>query len=308
MSRPADLADFIPARDRFIGIDSDGCAFDSMAIKWQECFIPRAIEHCGLQPIARDARRCLEFVNLYSQSRGVNRFFGLLESLDWLARLPTVAARGFAVPPMTALRRWTASNPQPTTDQLRALVAREPADDLVRALAWSDAANADIRRMVRGVPPFPPFPAILADLAAVADILVVSSTPVEALRREWDEHGLTRHVRLICGQETGAKAEVLRRAAAAYPRDRALMIGDAPGDRRAAATNGIRFYPIVPQREEECWRRFADEALDRFLAGTYAGAYEDGLAADFAAGLPAMPDFLPAAGGPAGNRRSRATG
>ena len=51
------------------------------------------------------------------------------------------------------------------------------------------------------------------------------------------------------------------------------MVGDAPGDRKAAEANGVLFYPIDPGHEDESWRRFHDEALPRFFAGTYAGAY-----------------------------------
>ena len=62
-----------PQKEFFIGIDSDGCVFDSMEIKHKECFIPQYIGHFGLQPVARWARETWEFVNLYSKTRAVNR-------------------------------------------------------------------------------------------------------------------------------------------------------------------------------------------------------------------------------------------
>ena len=41
MSDPAQaLRDFKPTKEFFIGIDSDGCIFDSMEIKHKECFAP----------------------------------------------------------------------------------------------------------------------------------------------------------------------------------------------------------------------------------------------------------------------------
>jgi hypothetical protein len=51
------------------------------------------------------------------------------------------------------------------------------------------------------------------------------------------------------------------------------MVGDAPGDWNAARANGALFYPIDPGNEDESWRRFFEEALPRFFAGTYAGDY-----------------------------------
>jgi hypothetical protein len=46
------------------------------------------------------------------------------------------------------------------------------------------------------------------------------------------------------------------------------------------------FYPIVPGREAESWERFHAEAYARFIAGTFAGAYQDALIADFERALP----------------------
>jgi hypothetical protein len=34
------LKDFKPKKKFFVGIDSDGCAFDTMGIKQRECFCP----------------------------------------------------------------------------------------------------------------------------------------------------------------------------------------------------------------------------------------------------------------------------
>ena len=80
-----------------VGIDSDGCAFDTMEIKHKECFIPNTIFHYNLQPISKYAREAAEFVNLYSKSRGINRFPALIETLQWLQKRPEVKARGVEI-------------------------------------------------------------------------------------------------------------------------------------------------------------------------------------------------------------------
>ena len=74
-----------PRHEFLIGIDSDGCVFDSMELKHKECFIPQFINHYELQGVSKYAREAAEFVNLYSKSRGVNRFPGLVEQLDLVA-------------------------------------------------------------------------------------------------------------------------------------------------------------------------------------------------------------------------------
>src|SRR4029450_3410136 len=87
-----------PTHDFLVGIDSDGCVFDSMELKHKECFIPAFINHYELQGVSKYAREAAEFVNLYSKSRGANRFPALLEQLDWLSRRPEVRARRIYVP------------------------------------------------------------------------------------------------------------------------------------------------------------------------------------------------------------------
>jgi hypothetical protein len=120
--------------------------------------------------------------------------------------------------------------------------------------------------------------------------MVVSATPGEALQREWEEHDLARHVGLIAGQELGSKAEHLKLAAVGrYEPQRILMVGDAPGDQKAATSNGVLFYPIDPGYEDESWQRFFEEALPRFLNLNYAGPYMDAQIARFTTLLPDTP-------------------
>src|SRR5215203_1399989 len=97
------LRDFKPAKDFFIGIDSDGCVFDSMEIKHKECFTPMFIKHFGLQAVSKYAREVWDFVNLYSKTRGINRFPGLARALNLLRERPQVQARKVNVPDTKAL-------------------------------------------------------------------------------------------------------------------------------------------------------------------------------------------------------------
>ncbi len=287
------LAELEPKHDFFIGIDSDGCAFDTMEIKHKECFCPNIIKHWGLQAVSKYAREAAEFVNLYSKWRGINRWPALVMVLDLLRERPQVQARGVEIPQVPRIRAFIADDAYPkSNDGLKAYMAAHPDPELDRALAWSLAVNATIADMVHGIPPFPYVRESLEYLFDKADMIVVSQTPLEALTREWQEHGIDRYVRLIAGQEMGKKSEHLALAAGdKYPPDRILMIGDAPGDLRAARANGALFYPINPGHEEESWQRFYEEAVHRFLDGTYAGEYEGRLIAEFDALLPDVPPW-----------------
>jgi phosphoglycolate phosphatase-like HAD superfamily hydrolase len=132
----------------------------------------------------------------------------------------------------------------------------------------------------------------LQALQPQADVVVVSATPTEALAREWEEHEIARYARVIAGQEMGGKKQHLALATKGkYAPDHVLMIGDAPGDRDAAAANNARFFPINPGHEDQSWERLYREGLARFTAGTFAGAYEASLIAEFETLLPSTPPW-----------------
>lgn len=286
------LLDFTKKHERLICIDSDGCAFDSMEIKHKECFIPHIINSWDLQYVSKYVREAAEFVNLYSKWRGINRFPALMRVFDLLAARQETLRRGYTSPETGPLRAWMARETKLGEPALAVEVERGGDPVLVRALAWSRAVNDAIAHIVRGVPPFPYVRDSLQKLQRVADVIVCSATPGEALIREWDEHGLSPYVRVIAGQEMGSKAEIIRYAMTGrYRPEDILMIGDAPGDKAAADTNGAAFYPINPGGEESSWEAFLGEALDRFLGQNYTGAYASRLLEAFDACLPEQPPW-----------------
>jgi len=291
LARP--LAELEPKHDFFIGIDSDGCAFDTMEVKHKECFIPNTVKHWGLQPVSKYTREAAEFVNLYSKWRGINRWPALVMVFDLLCERAEVQARGITPPGAPHIRAFIADDAYPkSNDGLRAYMAAHPDPELDTAWAWTTGVNATVADVVHGVPPFPLVHKSLDYLDDKADMIVVSATPVEALTREWKEHGLARYVRVIAGQELGKKALHLRLATQGkYEPSRVLMIGDAPGDMKAARANDALFYPINPGHEEASWQRFYEEAMLKFLAGEYAGAYETALVAEFEKLLPDTPPW-----------------
>jgi phosphoglycolate phosphatase-like HAD superfamily hydrolase len=284
------MFDFTPKHDYLVGIDSDGCAFDTMELKHKECFIPNIINFWGLQGVSKYAREAAEFVNLYSKSRGINRFPALVEALEWTNKRPEVKARGIKVDIPQSLLDWMQRETKLGNPALEKEVQRTGDPDLKRTLDWSKAINEAIGGMVRGVPPFPFVRQSMERLSVWADILVVSATPHEALEREWEEHDLAKYTVAICGQEIGTKKESLG-PAKKYPANHALMIGDAPGDHQAAVANHALFFPINPGAEEASWQRFYEEGIERFLSGRFAGDYQAALLAEFDRCLPDQPPW-----------------
>jgi len=293
MSDPqAPLRNLEKRHDYLVAIDSDGCAFDSMEIKHKECFIPAIVKYWDLQAVSKYARSAAEFVNLYSKWRGINRFPALTMVFDLLNDWPEVLERGAAIPEARGLRAWIERETKLGNPVLSAEVAATGDPDLVQALEWSEGVNAVIADMVHGVPPFPHVREALERVAQKADVIVCSATPCEALEREWAEHGIAEFTQLIAGQEMGSKKEHLALAIEGrYDKDKVIMIGDAPGDRKAAEANGVAFYPVNPGHEEASWVRFAAEVADDFFAGRYDAAAQAGFVDEFEALLPELPPW-----------------
>jgi phosphoglycolate phosphatase-like HAD superfamily hydrolase len=281
-----------PQKEFFIGIDSDGCAFDTMEIKQKECFCPNFIKFFGMQPVSKYARETWEFVNLYSTNRGCNRFLAVNETLRLLATRPEIRARNFTVPSATPLIEWTKKESKLGNPTLKKYAAEINDPFINQTLEWSLKVNEDIEKMVFGITPFPFVRECLEKINPVADIMVVSQTPFEALKREWEENSIDHYLRMIAGQEHGTKTEHLKYAAGGkYSNEKILMIGDANGDLKAARSNGVLFYPINPGKEEKSWEKLYREGLDMFFSGMYSGVYEDNLIKEFETYLPEDPHW-----------------
>ena len=279
-------------KEFFIGIDSDGCAFDTMEIKHKECFCPAFINHFDLQSVSKYAREVWEFVNLYSRTRGVNRFLAVIHAMELLSERDEVVLRGLKVQEMKSLRKWVAAEAKLGSPALKKAVDATHDAELSMLYDWSADVNEAVAKIVRNVSPFPFVRENLDRAQEKADMIVVSQTPVEALNREWHEHGIDGYVKMIAGQEMGTKTEHIRYAAKGkYDDDKILMIGDAPGDLKAAKDNNALYFPIIPGREEQSLEDFYNEGLDRFFNGTFAGEYEQMLINSFFTSLPELPPW-----------------
>lgn len=292
-----ELREMNPTKDYLVAIDSDGCVFDAMGIKQRECFCPMMIAYFGLQPVAVAARECKEFADLFSQTRGANRHKTVVRILTELLPMhPMVTERGFKVPAFSHYAEWV-NNPDSLLsdaglEQAIASASGAAKEEFERVLRWSLRVNEMVTEIVKNIHPFPYVRESLEKIVGQADIIVCSSTPAEALQREWGEHDVAKYTKVIAGQEMGKKAEHLAVMCEKYDEDKILMMGDALGDQDAAEKNDSLFYAINPEAEGASWKRFHDEGFDKFTAGQYAGEYETMVKAEFAGYLPETPPWL----------------
>jgi len=286
------LRNLKPKKEFFIGIDSDGCVFDSMEVKQKEFFIPNALKYFDLFAIAKALRETWEFVNLYSVYRGGNRFNSLIKVFELISERKEVMENGYILPDLSSLKQWIKIETKLGNENLRKYFESNYDPDLEKVVKWTEAVNKDITDWLRKIPPFLHARISIEKIASIADIVIVSQTPLEALDREWVEHDLRKFVRAIAGQEHGTKTEhIALSAKGKYEDSKILMIDDAKGDLDAAKNNGILFFPIIPGKEDQSWARFLNEGLEYFIRGKFSLSYENLLLEEFRSSLPEQPGW-----------------
>lgn len=275
-----DLQHFVKKREYLVCVDSDGCAMDTMDIKHFRCFGPCMVEEWGLEEWAQPILARWNEINLYTMTRGVNRFKGLAMALD------EINAQYTAIEGLDELKAWAASAPELSNGALEKALPAAQGPCLAKALSWSKKVNAAINALPESEKkPFDGAAAGLAAAHAAADVAVVSSANREAVEEEWARCGLLGSVDVLCCQDAGSKAACIAQLKAkGYAPDHILMVGDAPGDKAAAEKNGVWFYPILVRHEAESWAELVSTALARLTSGAYA-PYGEALAEKFLANL-----------------------
>lgn len=272
------IDNFVKEKDFLICIDSDGSALDTMTEKHKKAFGPEAVKVWHLEEIEANFLKQWDKVNLYSHSRGINRFQGLVKTFNDLK------AVGYDLPEIKQLERWVSESSELSNPALsRAIENSENNQDLKLALKWSRRVNQTISVLEKDkAKVFDGLRKSLTEISTKADLAVVSSANQEALLDEWESYDLKQYVKVILGQEAGSKADNIQDLKAkGYEINKILMIGDAPGDLKAAQENEVLFYPIMPCEEAESWQNFAEKAADKFFVGEYQEEYEEELIEKF---------------------------
>lgn len=268
------LETFQKSKDYLFCADSDGCAMDTMTSKHETAFCPRLIDTYALGAHAALVTKEWMRLNLYSATRGVNRFKGLVHTMRFLR------ARGVEMAGADDVLAWAEGAKVLSNDALRAAITSGGGAGLEKALEWSLAVNETVAGMSGESHPFGGCRETLALIHEKADAAVVSAANSEAVYEEWGRCGLAPHMDLLMGQDAGSKAHCLKvLSGKGYAADHVLMAGDALGDLDAAQEAGALFFPILVGHEDESWARLRDEGFERFLTGAFAGAYQDALLA-----------------------------
>ncbi|MBE6024335.1 MAG: HAD family hydrolase [Cellulosilyticum sp.] len=259
------IGEYKKEKEFLICVDSDGCAMDTMDCKHIHCFGPCMVDEWELGEWKEAILTRWNDINLYTITRGINRFKGLAMALVEINEQYT------KIEGIEDLVEWAENSPELSERNLKANLEKEHKVALEKALKWSQAVNIAITKLPEEEKV--PFAGALEGLKAahaVADVAIVSSANREAVIEEWEEHKLLEHVDIVLTQEVGSKAECIRQLLLkGYKPENVLMVGDAKGDSDAAATNGVNYYPILVRREKESWDRFQEEAVKCFTENNY---------------------------------------
>ena len=251
-------------------VDSDGCVMDTMNCNHFHCFGPCMVTEWGLEEWKQTILDRWNVINLFSMTRGINRFKGLAMALGEIDK------QYKPITGIAALQHWVEVAPALSNDGVvKAAAEATDADAKLvfeKALSWSKAVNAAIVELDESLKV--PYNGAYEGLAAAhrfADVAMVSSANRDAVEEEWGKFGLLEHTDIVLAQDVGSKAACIKEMLKfGYDVNKVVMIGDAPGDCDAAEKNGVHYYPILVNHEKESWDEAITVAFGKLQSGEYA--------------------------------------
>lgn len=242
-----------------IAVDWDGTCKDTMVPKWTRGFnlaIPEIWPR--LAPYQKQIDEVCCQVNLVDDTAGVQRFVALKIMMGkW-------AAMGLPAPDLDAffraVRDVEARGEKHGIETYRRLKSQYGYDDT--PLRWSDASDRIIAASTRDARVFEGCREALEAAASKTDLLVVSASKTEAVRRDLIADGMAGLFKALLAQDFLPKPGILAGLAERY--EQVLFVGDTQEDVRAAGAAGVGLYLIQPGDEAASWAR-APKAFEEFL-------------------------------------------
>ena len=265
------LTEFTKKKEFLVCVDSDGCAMDTMDIKHIRCFGPCMVKEWALSAWEKDILPRWNEINLYSMTRGINRFKALYIALC------EINEKYSKIENLEGLKAWVESSDELSNSSLKREIEKSPeCICLKKALSWSESVNEEIKKLPESAKkPFEMCKQALIFAHERADIAIVSSANRDAVLEEWKKFGLLEHTDIVLSQDAGSKAfciaELIKKG---YDKDKIVMCGDAPGDKDAALKNGVFFFPILVKKEKKSWQEFINTGFEKLVCGDFEGKYQ----------------------------------
>jgi hypothetical protein len=244
-------------------IESEGSVFDSLSLMHQKAYIPAFSGCFSLGADPSYASMLWRRLALFSRLRGQEPLVILQAALWILNRNYPSVRRGAVLRSLESFlgssgkdKKFLAESNQGSPERLL-LDWITMAETLIKEEGYASCfENAE------------KFLQELSLSAPGVELLVHSILPENQALNEWEMAGLGNCFLRIAGSERGDFASYLRSALNnGYETCPMLVIGTTGRAWQAAESVGSRFYPIVPEAEEESWRLFSEEYFPAFLRG-----------------------------------------
>ena len=170
-----DFLEFCKSREYFVGIDSDGTAFDSMKIKHTHSFIPAAVIIFGLEDYAEAFKEAEEKINLYSTTRGINRFPGLLLALRKIEKL------GSEIEGLDEFEEFVNNGSSLSEKGVVEWIEQRPSKIMDKVLQWSRLSDSFFEKGTENLPPFENVKETIEYMNGKVNIMVVSAASSRGL-------------------------------------------------------------------------------------------------------------------------------
>jgi len=242
-----------------VAVDWDGTCKDTMVPKWTRGFnlaLPKVWPQ--LAPFQKQIDEVCHQVNLVDETAGVQRFVALKIMMGkW-------AAMGLPAPDLSrffrAVEDVEARGEKHGVETYRRLQAQYGYDET--PLRWSDLSDRIIADSTKDAKVFENCREALEAVADRADLLVVSASKTEAVRRDLIEDGFAGLFKALLAQDFLPKPGILKGLAERY--ERVLFVGDTQEDVRAARAAGVELHLIRAGDEAASWAE-ARGAFEEFL-------------------------------------------
>ena len=119
----------------------------------------------------------------------------------------------------------------------------------------------------------------LAELSAVADVVVWGEEGAAVLRAAWNQWHLPQPRGAMSTAAMGKAAALGKLLLCGYQPAHVLVLGATQDALAAAETSAVLYYPILAGRQATSWQRLLEEAIPKFLHGSFAGDYQKQLIA-----------------------------
>ena len=168
---------------------------DTMDVKHMRCFAPCLVHEWDLGEYRDDIVRLWRKINLLSRNRGINRFKGLAKIL---VEINENYAR---VDGLDELIYWVQTTDELSEESLREAYERTGCNCMKKALEWSRLVNDSIVMISNSrKSPFEGVEEALKLIKGKADVVIVTASNGQEIRREWEDSGLMEYADLLLSQ------------------------------------------------------------------------------------------------------------